>query len=251
MTAPPFGFYGKLPSQGDFVGRRLPWDLTQAWDGWMQRGIQAAREQLGSGWLDAYLSAPVWRFRLAPGLMSDSGWVGLWFASVDRVGRHFPLMVAAPWWPSAGAAPLVSEPDTYWQRLEDRALMALDPRTTLDQFDQLVQDQPLPAFGPTNPSTDAISIADDAVAPGCDDKPLQAMPAVAGTALRLRLLPADTSPIAALQACTAADSAAMAFFSWGCERLPVSVLSASTLPGADAFSGFLTGQWPTAQCVAG
>ena len=33
------GFYGKIPSQGDFVTRRLPWEFTSAWDDWLQQGV--------------------------------------------------------------------------------------------------------------------------------------------------------------------------------------------------------------------
>ncbi|HEX7686978.1 MAG TPA: type VI secretion system-associated protein TagF, partial [Burkholderiaceae bacterium] len=88
------GFYGKLPSEGDFVSRRLPWEFTSAWDDWLQQGMQASRGALGERWLELYLSAPVWRFQLAPGVCGPLAWRGLFFASVDRVGRYFPLTLA-------------------------------------------------------------------------------------------------------------------------------------------------------------
>ncbi|MET0382001.1 MAG: type VI secretion system-associated protein TagF, partial [Burkholderiaceae bacterium] len=90
------GFYGKLPSEGDFVSRRLPWEFTTVWDEWLQQGMAASRQTLGGRWLDLYLSAPVWRFQLAPGVCGPLGWRGLFFASVDRVGRYFPLTIAFP-----------------------------------------------------------------------------------------------------------------------------------------------------------
>lgn len=226
MSAMPFGFYGKLPSQGDFVGRRLPWEFNEAWDQWMQEGVRTAREQLGAGWLTAYLSAPVWRFRLRPGLVGDSGWVGLWFASVDRVGRHFPLVVASPF--SAGSAALVHTTDETWQRLEDQALTALDPRLSLEQFDATVL---------------ALALA----VPAADSAPA----AVAGSGPCLQRLPADASPQAVAQACADVDGAAAVFFSWGSDIVPVTVLSAAELVAADAFSGFLTGQWPAAWAEVG
>ena len=34
------GFYGKLPSEGDFVTRRLPWEFTSAWDDWLNPEIE-------------------------------------------------------------------------------------------------------------------------------------------------------------------------------------------------------------------
>ena len=233
MSAMPFGFYGKLPSQGDFVGRRLPWEFNEAWDQWMQEGVRTAREQLGAGWLRAYLSAPVWRFRLGPGLIGDSGWVGLWFASVDRVGRHFPLVIASPC--SAGAAALVHAPDEAWQQREDQALTALDPRLSLAQFDATVMALAAPAANTTSaaPATDATPTA------------------AADVGLRLQLLPVGASPQAVAQACANVDGAAAVFFSWGSDTVPVTVLSAAELVAADAFSGFLTGQWPAAWADVG
>ena len=235
MSAMPFGFYGKLPSQGDFVGRRLPWDFNEAWDLWMQDGVRTAREQLGAGWLTAYLSAPVWRFHLGPGLIGDTGWVGLWFASVDRVGRHFPLVVASPCSADAGAAALVHTPDEAWQRLEDQALMALDPRLSLEQFDAAVMSLAAPAANTASaaPATQATSTA------------------VVSAAPRLLRLPFDATPRAVVEACAGLDGAAAVYFSWGSDSVPPTLLSATELVAADAFSGFLTGQWPAAWADAG
>ena len=231
----PFGFYGKLPSQGDFVGRRLPWDFNEAWDLWLQDGVRRAREQLGAGWLTAYLSAPVWRFHLRPGLIGDTGWVGLWFASVDRVGRHFPLVVASPCPADAGAAALVHAPDEAWQRLEDQALMALDPRLGLEQFDAKVMALAAPAANTASaaPAVDATSTA------------------VASAAPRLLRLPVDATPQAVVEACAGLDGAAAVFFSWGSDTVPPTLLSATELVAADAFSGFLTGQCPAAWADTG
>ncbi|HEX7639444.1 MAG TPA: type VI secretion system-associated protein TagF, partial [Burkholderiaceae bacterium] len=89
-----FGFYGKLPGEGDFVSRRLPWEFTSAWDDWMQQGLVASRHALGGRWLELYLSAPVWRFQIAAGVCGPLAWRGLFFPSVDRVGRYFPLTLA-------------------------------------------------------------------------------------------------------------------------------------------------------------
>jgi type VI secretion system protein ImpM len=88
------GWFGKLPSRGDFVSRRLPDAFILGWDDWLQRSLASAREQLGEGWLDCYLVAPIRRFWLAPGLLGGDGWVGVLMPSVDRVGRHFPLTIA-------------------------------------------------------------------------------------------------------------------------------------------------------------
>src|SRR6185295_13380063 len=92
-VAPP-GWYGKLPNLGDFASRRLPPSFVDGWDAFLQRGLVAARDEWGPGWLDRYLVAPILRFWLGPGVLGDGAWAGLVMPSVDRVGRHFPLTVA-------------------------------------------------------------------------------------------------------------------------------------------------------------
>jgi len=89
------GFYGKLSSQGDFVLRRLPQQFVAPWDAWLQSGIAESKLTLGGAWEENYRNAPVWRFLLAPGICGEPAWAGLLQPSVDRVGRHFPLTVAA------------------------------------------------------------------------------------------------------------------------------------------------------------
>ena len=92
-TADP-GFFGKLPGQGDFVTRRLPSEFLRVWDPWLQTSLTESREALGDGWLDAYLTSPIWQFVLTGGIAGQTPWAGLLMPSVDRVGRYFPLTVA-------------------------------------------------------------------------------------------------------------------------------------------------------------
>lgn len=127
------GFFGKVTTHGDFVTRRLPAEMVEAWDTWLQRCIQASRQQLGGDWLSHYLTSPVWRFAIAPGILSQDGWSGVMMPSVDRVGRHFPLMLAAP-----ANGPLldrVHQQTAWYDALDDLARCSLDPAFTLEQFD--------------------------------------------------------------------------------------------------------------------
>jgi type VI secretion system protein ImpM len=145
------GFYGKLPSEGDFVTRRLPWEFTSAWDDWLQQGMQASREALGARWLELYLSAPIWRFQVAPGVCGPLGWRGLFFASVDRVGRYFPLTLA---FPDAGAIALaaLSGESEAWLAIEDAALAGLAPTLPVADFDRMMETLVLPNGAPADPS---------------------------------------------------------------------------------------------------
>jgi type VI secretion system protein ImpM len=147
------GFYGKLPGEGDFVTRRLPWEFTSAWDDWLQQGMHASRAALGERWLDLYLSAPIWRFQLAPGVCGPLAWRGLFFASVDRVGRHFPLTLAFAGGSAAapgGVASTLAGDATGWFAAEDAGLAGLAPRLLLDDFDRALQALAEPAVDPAD-----------------------------------------------------------------------------------------------------
>ncbi len=89
------GFYGKLPSHGDFLRRRVSDAFVGVWDGWLQECLAASRASLGDRWLDIYLTSPVWRFACAAGVCGPSPVIGVMVPSVDRVGRYFPLTLAA------------------------------------------------------------------------------------------------------------------------------------------------------------
>jgi type VI secretion system protein ImpM len=89
------GFHGKIPARGDFVQAGLPRAFTDPWDRWMRRMVAASRAVLGETWLPAWLEAAIWRFALSPGICGPDAVIGLWMPSVDRVGRYFPLTLAA------------------------------------------------------------------------------------------------------------------------------------------------------------
>jgi len=90
------GWFGKIPALGDFAGRRLPAGFIGAWDRWLSEGLRAAQQALGVRWLESYSSSPLWRFALTPGLIDNQHWYGVLMPNVDRVGRQYPLTIAAP-----------------------------------------------------------------------------------------------------------------------------------------------------------
>jgi type VI secretion system protein ImpM len=145
------GFYGKLPSEGDFVTRRLPWEFTSPWDDWLQQGMQASRAALGERWLERYLSAPIWRFQVAPGVCGPVGWRGLFFASVDRVGRYFPLTLAFVDPGPVGLAALSGDAQA-WTAIEDAALAGLSPTLPIADFDRLMELLALPGGAAADPA---------------------------------------------------------------------------------------------------
>jgi type VI secretion system protein ImpM len=91
----PVGFYGKLPSHGDFISRSVGDGFIDRWDAWLQASVAQSRADLGDEWLSLFLTSPVWRFVLERGVIGASAFAGILLPSVDRVGRYFPLTVVA------------------------------------------------------------------------------------------------------------------------------------------------------------
>jgi type VI secretion system protein ImpM len=149
---PRAGFFGKVTSHGDFVARRLPASFQLPWDEWLQGGLRESRLALGPAWLPTYLSSPIWRFALAPGVCGGQGWAGLLMPSVDRVGRHFPLTLAAPLLGQATPLDYAVHSQAWYDCLEDLALSSLGEDFSLEGFDAaLCALAPAPAAGQQNP----------------------------------------------------------------------------------------------------
>jgi type VI secretion system protein ImpM len=88
------GFYGKVRTHGDFVGRGLSAAFVGRWDAWLQRGLLAARERHAGDWLERYLEMPVWRFSAPPSVIDDCACTGVLMPGIDAVGRYFPFVIA-------------------------------------------------------------------------------------------------------------------------------------------------------------
>jgi type VI secretion system protein ImpM len=146
MTRSAPGFFGKLPSRGDFVVRRLPPDFVTPWDEWLEAALAQSRAQLGERWLDVYLTSPIWRFVLSPGVAGAEAYCGVVMPNVDRVGRYFPLVAAAPL-DLEGRAPahVVAAAEQWFASVEALMLETLaDPPLELDEFDARLAQLRLP-----------------------------------------------------------------------------------------------------------
>lgn len=129
------GWYGKVPFLGDFASRRLPEAFIKPWDNWLQLSLAASRAGTGEGWLDLYLTFPVWRFVMPAGLVGDSCWIGIFLPSVDRVGRCFPLTICEPVACTALEQAGLIGIDTHLAALEETGIEALDA-TSVDFLEE-------------------------------------------------------------------------------------------------------------------
>ena len=139
------GWYGKLPCLGDFASRRLSQDFIAPWDAWLQRSIATSRQQLGEQWLEIYLTSPMWRFIVAPGVCGERGWIGVLLPSVDKVGRYFPLTLALPLESDADVVALLGV-QAWFAGLERIGLAALNVDYSANELEAALASHPFPAL---------------------------------------------------------------------------------------------------------
>jgi type VI secretion system protein ImpM len=133
------GLYGKLPSHGDFLRRRVSDAFVGAWDSWLQQSIAASRAILGEQWLDLYLTSPAWSFACAPGVVGAAVAVGVMVPSVDRVGRYFPLTVVCEPGAERSALEAATETPAWFETVERLMVEALAAeRLDFEAFDAAI-----------------------------------------------------------------------------------------------------------------
>jgi type VI secretion system protein ImpM len=152
--APP-GFFGKVPSRGDFVSRRVPRELLAAWTDWLDASLDDSRAALGEAWQATYLSSPIWRLSASSGCCSEQAFAGVLMPSVDRVGRYYPLSILAPLGIEWSAADIAVAAPQWFARVETLALSCLSD-VDLEDFNAALAAAPIPRAGdasqPTSPA---------------------------------------------------------------------------------------------------
>ncbi len=160
------GWYGKLPSLGDFASRRLAAEFIEPWDQWLGEGLAAQRALQGEAWLDAYLRSPVWRFVLLPSVVSAAQAApvaGVLMPSVDRVGRYFPFTVALPLQHLPRSALEVEQLLGWLHCVEDLAVDALQGDWSIEQLEDALATLP-PVVEAERFDAPALAAARDALA---------------------------------------------------------------------------------------
>lgn len=85
--------FGKIPAHGDFIARGISQAAQKMLDDWLSGELAAARARFSD--FDArYVHAAPWHFVDCDPTGAWSG--GALCLSVDKVGRRFPIVVAAP-----------------------------------------------------------------------------------------------------------------------------------------------------------
>jgi len=227
------GFFGKLPSHGDFINRRVPRSFLDIWDEWLQKAIARSKEQLDKDWLNTYLTSPIWRFVLSSGVCSDQPYAGVIMPSVDKVGRYFPLTITVAIPKGINILQLPKDVNDWFDKAEEQALSALDEPFNLDEFDRKVENLDIPvavtATAQLNPGTSPISSH------------------TSGRSTHLKT-PANhdmVGPYVRLlnHYLTVLHSSYSVWWTSGSPKVQPCLLTCAGLPPVDGFSAFLDGKW--------
>lgn len=131
------GVYGKLPSHGDFLKRRVSDAFVDAWDAWLRECIAASRATLGGRWLDLYLTSPAWRFACSAGACGPAPVIGIVAPSVDQAGRYFPLTIVAELPRNLSIITAAAASERFLDRAERLVIDTLaTERVDFDRFDE-------------------------------------------------------------------------------------------------------------------
>ena len=189
--------------------------------------MQHSRQALAERWAATYLNSPIWRFALARGVCGENAWVGLMMPSVDRVGRHFPLTLAACIDGQESLLDCASLHDAWFQDLEELALSSLGDGFSLEDFDTALCN-----LGPPDGSG-AVA------APSLE----------AGTVIALdpaqELHAQLSAPSVALMKAIAGAALQEHSLWWsdGSQQIAPCMLVSHGLPAADSFVALLDGTW--------
>ena len=126
------GWFGKIPSLGDFATRRLPRTFVEPWDRWLSTEMPDARLVLAEAWPAIYEQAPIWCFSLGIGTVDDQAWHGILVPSFDRVGRQYPLTIAVGHPRQAS----ITMTHRWWAALVASGRRALEPACGADGVDE-------------------------------------------------------------------------------------------------------------------
>lgn len=85
------GWYGKLPSAGDFLQRRLPDPVVNNWAHWFHNGLVNLQRDAQGPNDHPFSNAPVWNFVIPATLGSQYVQMGCLLPARDRVGRRYPI----------------------------------------------------------------------------------------------------------------------------------------------------------------
>jgi type VI secretion system protein ImpM len=140
--------FGKLAAKRDFIAVSAPREFLSAWEPWMQSCVSSSRDRLGESWLPAYLTAPIWRFWLGADICGATV-IGALMASLDGMGRYYPLTVFTYAEPDhAIAPPDVDAHEEWFSAAEGFLLSTLETELAFETITAALEQLAVPAAQP-------------------------------------------------------------------------------------------------------
>jgi type VI secretion system protein ImpM len=218
------GLFGKIGAKRDFIAIATPRSFLEVWEPWVQAALSASRNQLGPGWQQAFLTAPVWRFWLGAAICGNTA-AGAIMPSLDGVGRYYPLTLHAVTDGDVSLLPpsIDLQDEWFWQA-ETFLLSTLDRTATYEGISDALDRLPVPRLH----------------SPGADRPPIVSL-----NAATLGMVSATGSFAESFGALCSANPQiyAAASFWWtaGGEGFPSMALCCRGLPDPFHYSTLLTG----------
>jgi len=226
------GYYGKLPLAGDFLTRRAPTAFVEPWHGFVEAGLNAARDR--DDFREAWLSGPIWRFAIEAGAGLDAPAAGVLMPSADKVGRLFPFTLVAPAPEGFDPFLLSALADRWFVHAENTCLKLLD----LEGPDHI--DPALAGLDAHAASAEGLSRREGSFEKAEDGfVGVLADPPRSGGAARAAALAAR-----ARWATDTGDAPLALFWTLGAEATPLTFLWLRGLPGPARFAAMFTGEGP-------
>lgn len=141
------GYYGKLPSAGDFVTRRLPLDFVQPFDRWL---AQHFAPLIGTDSWDERIPL---RFLCGPAAFGNAA--GVICSSTDKVGRRFPLSVVAL---LSSADEAMVRMGGWFREVETLCFEAQTVGLTPDALDEALMALPFPELSEQGEAIDGMVV---------------------------------------------------------------------------------------------
>jgi type VI secretion system protein ImpM len=156
--------FGKLAAKLDFIAVSAPREFLSSWEPWMQSCVSASRDRLGESWLPAYLTAPIWRFWLGADICGATV-IGALMASLDGMGRYYPLTVFAYAEPGHAIAPPDLDPHEQWFSAAEAFLLStLQTEVAFETVTGALEQLAVPAAPAPELSAEELPIRSDRIA---------------------------------------------------------------------------------------
>ncbi|SQJ16934.1 Uncharacterized protein conserved in bacteria [Serratia rubidaea] len=152
------GWYGKIPTAGDFLQRRLPDLVVSNWAQWFHNGLVNQKQNLPDNASNPFSNAPVWNFVIPATLGSQYIQMGCLLPARDRVGRHYPICAIRLFTPEEWHIQQLNMAAEWYRQLGHTLLNGVRNSFSAEQIDQSLLNIPALPTPPEESESEILSI---------------------------------------------------------------------------------------------